>query len=234
MIERIINNSNLAKKNQMIRKAEQDIGPLRAEVLIDYKALTCDELSLSDQESVLITKVCSKESKKNPENCEKMYFGHSRQSCGWFPSQNVVILKETRFVERLLNYGYQLQMDLPTAAEWSLITKYASVLQFSKNDLVAEKNNFQQCLYHIMKGSCVKKQPESEDCILDEDSLFGEDSFLLGGALSYSVYADETPTQVCVIDPKGVNIIFGRFPTLGGRFFKLLAALLDYNYCSNE
>lgn len=218
----------------MIRKEEEEIGPLRAEVLFEYKALTNDELTLNDQESILITRVCNKESKRNPGHCEKMYFGHSKQTFGWFPSQNVVILNETSFVERLLEYGYQLQMDLPTAAEWGLITKYATTVHYSKDDIIVDKNNFQQCLYHIVKGSCVIKGKEGENISLPEDHLFGEETFLLGGATSYAVYADETPTQICIIEPNAVNIVFEKFPTLGGRFFKLLATLLDHKYCANE
>jgi CRP-like cAMP-binding protein len=112
------------------------------------------------------------------------------------------------------------------------ILKGAKCLIYQKDDYVISEGDQFQRIYQLARGSCrIEKLVGNETKVLgrmtSDDGLFGEISFLEGGAASASVIADEPDTAVYIIEGYFLNILFEENPGLSGRFYHYLAHMLS-------
>ena len=218
--------SSEKKAGKSGKAIEENITPFRAEVIKNYESNSrIDTLPLSEGMVVVITKKSISKKKKDEENekIQELYFGYSSVSSGWFPLSCVSPLKETVQVQYFLSKGYTLQFTLPTFADWHLITKDSLTEEYKENDCVLEKHDFNNRLYYINKGSC---RTES-GTILPTGEIFGEEELILGGGSLESIYANESGTEIGILEPQHLIDKFDKFPSVAGRFFKFLCIVID-------
>jgi len=67
-----------------------------------------------------------------------------------------------------------------------------------------------------------------------ESEMFGEISFLEGGAATASVVADSDKVEIYVIEGYFINVLFVRQPGLAGRFYHHLSSLLALRLAIRE
>jgi len=60
---------------------------------------------------------------------------------------------------------------------------------------------------------------------MNTGALFGEMSFLEGGAATASVIADEDAVDMYIIEGYFINIVFVKYPDLAGRFYCYIASV---------
>jgi CRP-like cAMP-binding protein len=105
---------------------------------------------------------------------------------------------------------------------------------YQKDDAVINQGDQFQRIFQLSRGSCrIEKMDDSGQRMVlgrmvpDDGAVFGEISFLEGGAASASVIADENDTQVFVIEGYFLNVLFEKYPSMGGRFYHFLAQMLS-------
>lgn len=121
-----------------------------------------------------------------------------------------------------------------TEEDWENILKGASVTTFNKDQPVITEGDKMQRIYQVGRGTCrIEKallSDEKQKLVLGrfvkDDGVFGEISFLEGGAASASVVADEPETAIHIIEGYFLDVLFQRTPGLSGRFYHYLASLL--------
>jgi CRP-like cAMP-binding protein len=68
---------------------------------------------------------------------------------------------------------------------------------------------------------------------MSESETFGEISFLFGGPASATIIADDN-VELYIIEGSFVNILFVKYPSLGGRFYHYLASVLAHRLKKQE
>jgi CRP-like cAMP-binding protein len=129
-----------------------------------------------------------------------------------------------------------------TEEDWENILKGASVTTYSKDQPVITEGDKMQRIYQVGRGSCrIEKALLSDDKqklvlgkFVKDDGVFGEISFLEGGAATASVVADEEETAVHIIEGYFLDVLFQRTPGLSGRFYHYLASLLAKRVAQRE
>ena len=211
-----------------VSEGQEEIHPMRVEVVFEFEARHREELSLVDHhQSLIVTRTRPAANGK-----DEMYFGQSANGSGWFPQKKVALIEETSFVQQLLKCGFTLQFDLLTKGEWRWIVEQSSHTEtYAKHQVVVPSFNFEQRLFHVLTGSCTMGPRHYR-----EGDLFGIEGLIVGGCTLHNVIAEEENTSICILEPTKLKKLFTRFPSLGGRFYKLLGMLLDhriYLHCAH-
>ena len=121
-----------------------------------------------------------------------------------------------------------------TEEDRALILKGAKCVTYQKDDAVINQGDQFQRIFQLSRGGCrIEKMDDTGQravlgrMVPDDGAVFGEISFLEGGAASASVIADENDTQVFVIEGYFLNVLFEKYPSMGGRFYHFLAQMLS-------
>jgi len=127
-----------------------------------------------------------------------------------------------------------LQLSL---RDWELILSGARTLQCNKGDVVVAEGTEMNCIFQVSTGSCrIEKKQNLQTTVLGriKNTIFGEISFLEGGAASASVIADKNDTQVKIIEGYFLNILFQYHSELSGRFYHYLCHILSKRLTERE
>jgi len=86
-------------------------------------------------------------------------------------------------------------------------------------------------LYNINSGQCIMElEPTQEqvftDIKMEEDSIFGEVEFLLGGTSTATIKAAVNDTIVTKIESYFINVLFQHQPQIAGRLYHQLGQVI--------
>jgi hypothetical protein len=125
-----------------------------------------------------------------------------------------------------------------TQDDWENILKGANLVTLAKDEVIINEGDKLQRIYQVAKASCRIEKGIERKTVLGrmgkEDGVFGEISFLEGGAATASVVADENEATVYIIEGYYLDILFQRNPRLSGRFYHYLAQLLAKRVAQRE
>lgn len=125
--------------------------------------------------------------------------------------------------------GAGKERDREVDAVGKRLQKSASIAELSGEGLKEKRDK---------RDKNARKKGKAEERVvlgtLEEGQIFGEISFLQGGAASASVVADADSVDLYVIEAYFVSVLFMRQPALAGRFYRHLSLELSARLAARE
>lgn len=124
-----------------------------------------------------------------------------------------------------------LEQDLPSKEDWELILKNARQQTYEPDEKIVNEGEFHtQRISQIISGECrieriINGVSEVMKFKMSEGDMFGEISFLQGGAASASVIA-QTKVELSSVDAYSIKVLAELKPGLAGRFYKYIASII--------
>eukprot|EP01123_Difflugia_compressa_P012469 TRINITY_DN5332_c0_g1_i1.p1 TRINITY_DN5332_c0_g1~~TRINITY_DN5332_c0_g1_i1.p1 ORF type:complete len:919 (+),score=159.41 TRINITY_DN5332_c0_g1_i1:393-2759(+) len=122
--------------------------------------------------------------------------------------------------------------SLPTQNDWwSHLLEGSQSCTYKKGEVIVQRGQNMGGLYNISTGQCViELEPNQErlfvDTNMEEDTIFGEVEFILGGTSPVTIKAAVDDTTVVKIESYFINILFQHQPHIAGRLYYQLGQVI--------